>query len=77
MTVYLRCANFFALYLETNASFGTGPVFENITFKGERIIHLPWIEIIFTPRRVLTNIKNENETGNTSLHTTAFPPAGG
>ena len=57
MTVLRTHGRRFQIYIEFNIKFGATPIFLIEDFKNETIIHMPYIQIIYTPRK---SIKGEH-----------------
>ena len=53
MIAYMRCRQIFAVYAEISAQLGLKPFFKIERQRGEMILHIPYVEIIFTPSSVL------------------------
>lgn len=73
MYVYFAPGKRFAVYIEVAGDLGIFPLFSFNACKGERIIDIPYIQIIVTPGRLLRDkTGKEHETGTGG----SDPPAG-
>jgi hypothetical protein len=73
MYVYFAPGRRFAVYFEVARELGVYPLFSLNTCKGERIIDIPYIQIIVTPGKLLRDkTGEEHETGTGG----SDPPSG-
>ncbi len=49
MTLYISYDKFFSIFIEGNRQLGLHPLFSKEYYKDETIIHMPYIQIIYTP----------------------------
>ena len=55
MDLYYRLGKIFALHVEISKELGTSPFFRFYTCKGETILDIPYIQVIFTGSHSLKN----------------------
>lgn len=76
MVFYLPFFNFFVLYIEFDLRFGKIPYYSKQIFNDEIIINLPYIQIIFTPRKRLLrkpDTKNAPRYANADQNSSGVP----
>ncbi len=61
MFYYVKCGNFFALYIELSKNFGLKPLFKLDTCNNETIIDTPFMRSIITPRKRLIQERTCNK----------------
>lgn len=49
MTLYITYGSYASVFLEINIRLGALPALKKETYKNETIIHLPYIQAIYTP----------------------------
>lgn len=68
MTVYWKCANFFAIYIECARAFGIKPLLGINSFNKETIFDIPYGRIIFTPGSALARQSPGHGLQNIRMH---------
>ena len=73
MFYYVKCGNFFAIYVELSKDFGLKPFFKLDTCNNETIIDMPFMRSIITPhkRLIQENTYNKDEQEYRKNSTTA------
>lgn len=73
MTILRTYGRIFQIYIEFNIKFGATPIFLIEDFKNETIIHMPYIQIIYTPRNSIKGMRNGKRIRHSAGRITQTP----